>query len=268
MKLSYLLINVVLVAGGIFVYDEIKSPDPTQVHTDYTGGLTADAPDTPSDDRPAPMTSGGLRDRSDEALADRVAAMERLLSSLSARRAERADDGTGPLASNGGKLPELSATDFIDPDDPVYDEKTLQTIASYMDEINRRKQEERQRNRVASELDRLGLELSDAQQKSVVDETLAYQGKARDLLRQGFARDEDGRTARREAFKTLQDEYKNTINRLVPTAEAEKIANSRIARGMGFYSGRNTRIDGGNNGRTNRRSRGGNKGGKQPGGDR
>ncbi len=236
MKLSYLLINIVLVAGGIFVYDQIKSPDPAGT----TGGgydpLQADAPYDPE---PAPegagsMTSGGMRGSSDKAtiraLEDRLASLERLIS----RRTPPSSDGTP--APVGGKLPELAATDFIDPENPSFDEKTVQTIEAYVDEINRRKAIARQRERVGAELDRLGVELSDEQKKNVVDATLTYQDKARELLRQGWSRDEKGREARKEAFSSLQDEYATTINRLVPTSAAEKISSSRVARGMGFYN--------------------------------
>ncbi len=238
MKLSYLLINLVLVGGGIFAYDQLKADDRAPGRGGgYADPLTADAPfeGGADQDTPEPLrVETGMRGSHDKAtiraLEDRIASLERIISGL-----PRGGSDGKPLPA-GGKLPELAATDFIDPDNPAYDEKTIQTIEAYVDEINRRKAEQRQRDRVDGELNRLDLGLTEAQKKGVIDETIRFQAKARDLMRQQWSRDEEGRTQRREAFQNLQDEFKVTINRLVPTEAAEKISTSRIARGMGFYN--------------------------------
>ena len=248
MKLSYLLINVLLVGGGIVINDLMKSPERAPAAQDVYDPLRADdsATPEPTPRDGAPMTSGGMRGSADKAnlraLEDRIASLERTLSRLPR------GDGSGderPLPT-GGKLPELAATDFIDPVNPSYDEKTIQTLAAYVDEINRRKQLERQRERVDGELTRLGLELPEDQKRTVVDETLKFQDKSRDLLRQNWARDAAGAEALRQAFQGLQEEYVTTIKRLVPADAAEKITTSRIARGMGFYAGTESVVDGGN----------------------
>ncbi len=254
MKLSYLLINVVLVAGGIFAYDQLKSPEQARNPAPAYDPLRADDYDADPIERddPEPLrVEAGMRGSYDKAtvraLEDRIASLERKLARLP-RGGASTDDGT-PLPV-GGKLPELSTHDFIDPENPTFDEKTVQTLEAYVDEINRRKQEQRQRDRIGGEMDRLGIELTEEQKKNVIDQTLHYQTKARELLRQSWPRDEKGREDRRAAFEGLQEEYRTTINRLVPADAAEKISTSRVARGMGFYS----RGGGGGNARGPRRS--------------
>jgi hypothetical protein len=244
MKLSYLLINVVLVAGGIFAYDQLRSPEQARSQAPAYDPLRADDYDADAIERddPEPMRATGMQGSHDKAtvraLEDRIASLERKLARLP-RGGGSTDDGT-PLPV-GGKLPELSTHDFIDPDNPTFDEKTVQTLEAYVDEINRRKQEQRQRDRIGGEMERLGIELTEEQKKGVIDQTLLYQTKARELLRQAWPRDEKGREDRKQAFQGLQEEYKTTINRLVPADAAEKISTSRVARGIGFYGGGNAR---------------------------
>jgi len=241
MKLSNLLVNVLLVAVGIFVYDQIKTPDHAPAAGPAYEPLRADDPLTaddplradPAPRSGAPMTAGALQGSKDKAdvaaLEARIASLERVISRLPR-------SGTGqPTLPSGEKLPELSSTDVFDAANPSYDEKTLKTLDAYMEEITRRKQEQRQRDRVSTELTRLGLEFDKDVEKAIIDETLHFQEKSRELLRMSGSRDPAEREARRKTFLGLQEEYTATIKRLVPVDAAEKIVGSRIARGLGFY---------------------------------
>jgi len=240
MKLGpYLLINLVLVGGGLFLYDSLKGDQaPRTIESSEYDSLQADDVGEAPFERQAPvMLSGGGNDvlaRRVEQLEQTVADLRGLLASSQATSPSSATTG-GPAPT---ELPALASRDLLDEERPSYDEATLSSLRSYMDEITRRKNEERQRNRVTAELERQGLNLSEEQTKAVVDQTLLHQTKARDLLRQGgWPRDEKGREDRREAFKDLQGQYSSAIRTLVPSADAEKILNSRVSRGMGFFSG-------------------------------
>jgi hypothetical protein len=250
MKPSYLLLNVVLIAAGLFVYHTVVgAPEGApsaydHLESDHLGDLPADrAPD------PILLDSGA-----DAALArnnaNRIATLEGLLAVLKGRTGEGEAAADPAFASTGGSaMPSLSSGDLVDVEDPVFDERTLKSLAVYLDEINRRKMEARNKTRLENELTRLGVDLSDNQRESVVDATMAYQQKTRDLLKQGWSKDDAGKEQRKKAFGGLKDEYVTTLNTLVPAVEAEKISGSRMSRGYGGFTGggrRATRAGGGN----------------------
>ena len=254
MKPSYVLLNVVLVAGGLFLYHTFVAPAPqTPAPADYDPFETDDLADVP-DDLPDPVL---LDSGADDALmrrnAENIAELKRELAMLLARRSSSTGGSDEPFASaKDGSLPALSDLDQVDEDNPVFDERSLKSLELMIDEINRRKAEERNRTRLSGELDRLGVDLNDDQRASVVQATLDYQKKARVLLRQGWPKDEAGREARKDAFGKLKDEYVATVNTLVPASEAEKITSSRISRSYGtFFNNRR----GGGGGKNRNRNR-------------
>lgn len=241
----YLLINLIVVGGGLFLYDSLKGDSPARVSDSGAfDPLQADDVGQPPARDPADATPAMLSGGGPEALASRVGHLESILRDLRreiARTSASSSTGSGGAAlPAGGQLPSLASEDYVEGEEPTYNEKTLTTIESYMDEINRRKTEERQRNRVTAEIKRQGLDLTEGQTKDVVEITLAYQTKSRELVRKGWPRDETGRTGRKEAYKALQDEYSASIHELLPAADAEKIMESRIARGLGFFAGGST----------------------------
>ncbi len=253
MKPSYVILNVVLVAGGLFLYHTlVGAPQRAPAGGDYSHLEGDDLLDSPQD-LPDPVmldsgADGALSRRNAESIAD----LRREIATYLARRGTASGgDADQPLGSAGGALPALSDLDTVDGDDAVFDDRTLKTIEAYMDEINRRKAEARNRTRLDGELTRLGVELSDGQRASVIETTVGYQKKVRAVLQGSWGRDEAGRTARKEALGKLKDEYTAAIHTLVPTAEAEKITSSRIARSYGSFFGNNRR-GGANRERRNR----------------
>ena len=238
MKLSYILLNVLLVGGGILIYDTLKG-DPQSVSSGvgHYDPLRSD----PVEEEDAGESRVVLLDGGGEGIlakrnANRLDELEGQLASL----ARRAREGGGSDGTAGGAdVPPiaLEAPEVLDGVASGFDEPTLKSIEQYVDEINRRKMVERQRNRVEGEVTRLGLELNEAQTAAVVDLTLGYQEKARDLLRQTFSRDDKGREDRKQAYEQLRQEYTTSLNRLVPATEAEKITASRLSRGLGFSAG-------------------------------
>ncbi|MDF1702243.1 MAG: hypothetical protein P1V36_13895 [Planctomycetota bacterium] len=242
MKPSYVLLNVVLVAAGLFLYHTlVGAPAPAPTGGDYSHLEPDDLGEIPpGDDTPILLDSGA-----DQALsrrnAENIADLKRELALYLAKRRSAGTASDDPLASAGGTMPALSDLDQVDEDNPQFDERSLRSLETMLDEINRRKAEARNRTRLEGELTRLGVDLTDEQRGAVVEATVAYQGKARALLQQGWPRDEAGRASRKEAFGKLRDEYTATLGTLVPAAEAEKISSSRISRSYGSFFGNQRR---------------------------
>jgi hypothetical protein len=255
----YLLMNILLVGGGIFAYDALKG-EPAH------GGSGGSYDYASEPIGPSAGAGGDIRARNvDRRLDGLEAALKRIETRLAAGLAARpsaprdADPEGGEAVDPGGggsaTLPGFSGRDIVDTDNPVFDDETVKTLSAYMDEIARRKNEERQRKRIQAELDRIGVELDEALASRVVDESLAFQERARQLLTsQRFGRDEEGRAERQAAMAGIAEEYKATINRLVPSEQATLIIESRLGRGMGYFGagGSGVRRESRRGGRSNR----------------
>ena len=242
-----LLINLLSVGAGIFVYDQVREDDAGDVH--YTEHTTTIAD---SGDAPAPMLSGS------SASAARVDALEKELASLREAFARRHGREAGnAVASTDGDLTapiDLKPVEGADPETGeggIYDEKTLDTLKSYMEEIRRQDRQERAERGVMRQLERLDIDLTEAQQKAVVDATLTMQRKRGEMFRnvpRGDMSTEEGRQKFREEMQkagdVLREEYSTTVYSLVPAAEAEK-----IVEGMSTSRNRSTAMGfGGNRG--------------------
>jgi hypothetical protein len=238
MKLGpQLLITMLLVAGGIFIYETMRSDSAVggaaggyELRPDGVGGSRGPAAGTAQLD-------GGGETLLAEQNAGRLERLERRLATLQEELARLRRAPRGAAAAGGTGVPAMDPRDIVNADDPRFDDGTLATIAAYFDEINRRKTVERERLRIGTELDRKGIMLSETQKTAIVEQTMAYQDRAREALTSsGYPRDEAGRLERQQAFEALQAEYEATIRRLVPDEEkAGKILESRIARRVGFF---------------------------------
>jgi hypothetical protein len=242
-----LLITMLLVAGGIFIYDATRSGAPAA----GTGSGYELRPDgTGEAGEPAAEPTGGsetLLDGGAETMlarnnAGRIARLERSLTTLEealARLRRAPKSGAGAEAIDGGEsVPALDPRDIVNEENPHFDDATLATISAYFDEIHRRRSEERERMRIGIELDRQGVDLSETQKKAVINETVDYQERMRALLGRPYPPDEAGRTERQEALNDLKGDYEKTIRRIVPDEEkAQKVLESRTARRLGFTGG-------------------------------
>lgn len=234
----YLLVNVLVVGAGLLVYDTVRQDAPVPA---YLPGPSAGA-DVEAGSAPAGTPSVVISGADTEFLARRNKArldeLEAALAVLRRGSASGSEAGGSPSAGGPGAPAGQGALDLP----PVrtgeaaeFDERTLATLKTYMDEIRRREEEQRRRESVTQELARLDVQLSESQTDAVIDATLTYQDKARDLMRQGFERTEDGQARRREAFEGLRNEYVSVVHSLVPTAEAEKITSGRLGRSFGYF---------------------------------
>lgn len=229
---TYLLFTVPLVGGSLFLYDNLRATPRAPVEE---AGLTVPAPRGESAPESGPMLQ-----------ADPSAQIERLVrEALERQQRERPAVGrpgitVAPGESTPGTLPQVPSIDLPDapdgtPEGPAgtFDEKTLKTLGSYIAEIERREREERLTQMVNGQIDRLGVSLTDAQKKAVVETTLKYQKQVRDALRT-LPPGEQNRDARTKAVQDVRDQYSVAIYNIAPAAEAEKLVN---ALGQGWRGG-------------------------------
>lgn len=241
---TYLLLTVPLVGGSLYVYDSLRpsAPAPAE-NAAYSAPAAREPARAPAD---GPTLSGDPAAQVERQVERLVrTSLERWLEEQRARRA--AGDasvvpGTEP-GSPGGSTGSAPAIDLgADPlahaegAPGTYDERTLKVFRAYLDEAQRREREERMAEMVGANLDRLGVTLSEAQKKAVVDITVRYQNQRREAFR-GFPPGQDSRDGRQKAAQELQEAYSKAVYDAVPAAEAEKIVNALGAFRGGFDGG-------------------------------
>jgi hypothetical protein len=241
---TYLLLTVPLVGGSLYLYDSLRGPAPAQeappVATPPPREVVREVERPVLQGDPTSMTERQVRDL-----------IERLLAE---KRAEGAGT-TGVVPGTSGDAAPLPFAPPIDlggdPDSLTgpaaqFDEKTLTVFRAYLQEAQRLERVERQTQMVNSQLDALGVSLSQSQRQAVVDATVKHQQNVRDTFRQlpGGA---EARDARQKAVTELREAYNKTIYDLVPISEAEKIVKGMGGawRGDGGLPGMANRVGGG-----------------------
>jgi hypothetical protein len=226
---TYLMLTVPLVGGSLFLYDSVRSP--ARPAYDEVGDLRVPPPprETPKEEA-GPMLQ-----------ADPTAQIERIVRETVGRMLQERGGAGNPGAgtrtevvegTDGGamSLPQMPSidvpggSDALDGPNARYDEQTVKVLRSYMDEIQRREREERQVQMVTSQLDRLGVALTDSQRKGVIEATLKYQHSVRDALR-AVPPGQENREARTKVMQDVRDQYTKVLYDIAPAAEAEKIVN-------------------------------------------
>jgi hypothetical protein len=249
MKLgTFLLLDVLVVGGGILIYDAVRSERPEPKAPEVASiSRTGDAP-PPIESRPeSPIVlSGGgeaaLLARLDE-LGRRIAVLEQ---TRPAPRAPSTDETTpGGVPGGNVQYPEgadLSLPDIANPEDPRFDPVVLARFRAYVEKVEQMRRDERAAEFVGNQIDRLGLSLTAPQKEQIVAATLKYQAQARETFR-NMPRGDPGREERQRAFTELRDQYSKTVNSVVGSADAEKIVASLARWGGGFGDdGRNPRV--------------------------
>lgn len=222
---TYLMLTVPLVGGSLFVYDQVKG-DTRPKAADSAPDLVAPPPRTEARREEGPTLTADptlqveriVRETFEKLMRERVGA------------APAGESGTTTEVTGAGSipLPDVPAIDIPEGggDTPAgtFDERTVKVLRAYMDEIQRREREERATQQVENQLDRLGVQLNDAQRKGVIDATLAHQRQVRDTLR-AIPPGQQSRDARQKAVTEVREQYTRTIQNLVPSPEADKIIN-------------------------------------------
>ncbi len=243
--LPYLLINLVMVGGGIAAYDHLKADDASP-HAD-TGGM--DEIDLQQvEDRIVDRLNSGNQPMlrasgTDPKLVARIAALEKQLGSASVVESAGDAGGSTTTASNGEGLamPSLSEGSDVEPSD---DE--VKRFRKIMERAEQQRREEREAERMDQMLARLEINLDAGQKKKLMGAQRDYRRKVGETMREAF-RGGGGREAAREAMDGLREEYQTVLVEFMSVGDAQKIVEA--GGGMrGMMRGR----DGGGAGRRGR----------------
>ncbi len=217
MNVLQLVLTLVLVAGGLFVYDTFVAdrspPAPTE-------SLRVDTPAAPP---PAttpvePPMRVELQGAGVEALVRRVEALEARAEELAAAASRRATPGEG----GAGIPPGFRVEDVVDVEEPIFDERELAWFRAMKDEVDRQQRQERFERMISNQLERTGVSLTDEQREGVLKATLDYRQSITARYRQeGFSK--QPAEVRNEALSQLRADYEQSLYMLVPAAEADKI---------------------------------------------
>ena len=241
---TYLLLTVPLVGGSLFVYDSVKG-------TPQAAGTDVCPVCAPPSRTPAPATPAGPVLQGDPAAQNERIIRETVERMVREMVAKSGASGTGVVAagSDGGLTPQQPinlGTDAASVEGPNarFDENTLKVFRAYLEEAQRQEREEREVKQIGDTLERLGVAITDAQRKAVIDTTLRYQKQRRETFK-NLTPGPESKDARQQAGKDLRDAYSKAIYDIVPAAEAEKIVNGI----GGFFRGPDGGVAGGFPGR-------------------
>lgn len=221
MKLSQLALTVVLVAGGIFVYDALGVRDAAEV-----------IPEIVRVEQPAPVRDEGemppfavLEGRGDEIWRSDI---ERRLEHLEvepavAGRTEEAASESGVPGTAAVEGEEAEALDENgNPRPRRFTPRDVATFRALLETVERQRREEKTRRQMHDGLKKIGVELNDVQANQVVDLTLklyrGFQAKTRSLPRSEANRDQ-----RLAVFNQLKEDYADELYGMIPPAEADRI---------------------------------------------
>lgn len=232
--LPILLMNVVLVTGGIVIYDQIRSdaPETTYVTNDKGPDLLPPGPEAGRPGDPPPL----LRAQGvDPRLLARLEALEKRLNVEPAGPADTPTEGETE-APGGMAAPELP----IDEEKPSED--SVRRFKRMMEAAQQMQRDERERERLQRTLERLELNLSEEQTDKLFSATREYRRKIGDVWRTAFRGNQGGdreqmREAARQGMETVREEFAVTINKFLPTGDAQKIVENAGQLGMRGFGG-------------------------------
>lgn len=206
-----LLLNLLVVGGGILLYDSLTRSDAASVH----GPLEGDAAPASA---PAGLT-GSTGAKLAHSSEERIRGIESAIAGLQAE-IERLRSGKGAAASE--------ALDSLAP--VQIDEKTLRWMTAYRRAILEREGEARMRARMAVEFERKGVTLPADQMAAVVRETMTFLDRARELARPPRDTSPEGQAEFERAARELRNEYELALTRIAPADQVERILETRMGR--------------------------------------
>jgi len=225
MRLSQVLLTVVLVAGGIFVYDALLARPPEEAPP---ADLHAASPPA-AEPAPALPPFAVLEGRGDDLWR---ADVERRLAELERR-------GNGATTTEAGSLDEpASSSDAPDEEAPADGESaedgaparerrpvTHEEVARFralLEAVERQRREEDVRRKMREGLKKIGVELTEPQTKSVVDLTLRFYRGVQQKL-QTIPQGEETRDQRLALYQQMKRDYADELYGIIPAAEADRI---------------------------------------------
>jgi hypothetical protein len=233
---TVLVLNLLFVAGGIFVYDALvrgdgrcSEPAPVQ-----------EAPQEIAREEPVAAPQPVLQGAGMETLARRIAALE---ATLAARPAPATVAGVVPDSRGDRESPALTGTGGTDgassgtiggevlaPSPSAFEPQRLADFRAMLDVVEKQRQEERRIEAVKNQLQRLEVQLTPDQERAVIAEISKFREKLADTFR-GPNRDGD-RTERESQYQQLVQEHEQALLRIAPANEVQK-----IVAGMGRIGG-------------------------------
>ena len=243
---TYLMLNVLLVGGGILIYDTVRvERHETSRSADVASieHATDPAASSASAESPIVLAGGG-----EAAVLAQFQEFNRRIAILEqARRGTPGGASAGTAhgtsaggASDGGGVADpgegLSLPDIGDPNDPRFDPVILERFRVYKDKVEQMEREKRAIEFANTRIEGLRLNLSSAQQEAVVAATVKYESQVRDTVR-SLPRGARGPEERQKAVGELKEQYTKTIASIVPAGDAEKIVNSVTGIGGGGDQG-------------------------------
>jgi hypothetical protein len=224
MKLGIVALQVALTGGGILVYDMVRRPDAAvPAHDAAPAPREISRTDEPRSEQPV-LSGPGLEDA-----FRRIAALEARAPTASPSSRSTSvvpgDDGDAADGETGTPLdPELSGiVDVGDPTAPRFDERTIRQFRALLDEAERRRSEERRREAIKGQLDRLELRLTPEQTDAVITTTMKFREKAVETFRDMGRGDPAERERRAAMREDLRQELGRSLEAIVPSADAQKI---------------------------------------------
>ncbi len=227
--LPLLLINASLVAGGIVIYDQVRSDGPSTTY--HEGGVDAVAM-AELTDRIAALEGGSPTLKASGTNPQILARLEALEKSGAVSVATNesasdtvADGGTAGSGTPGGgmALPDIEEGEAPSADDV----RRFRKLQEASDQLRR---DERDRERLLATLKELEITLDPKQTNKFISAQRDYRGKIGEMWRKAFsggraqgADREAMRETARAGMETLREDFSVTINKFIPSADAQKI---------------------------------------------
>ena len=228
MKLSQLALTLVLVAGGIFVYDafvvrEAPEPGPAPLREEP-------APPTEAEPAPFPILEGRGDDIWRADIERRIEELEHSAPTTAGTTRAGESPTPGLPAAEDGDPDESETTEGEDaPRSRRFTPRDVATFRALLETVERQRREEKTRRQMLDGLKKIGVELDPTQADQVVDLTLklyrGFQAKTRSI-----PKDEQGRDQRLAVFNELKRDYEDELYGMIPPGEADRIMEAINAR--------------------------------------
>jgi hypothetical protein len=181
----------------------------------------------------------------------RMKAMEEQISVLSAASAAGGTTGSAPTVASGtnpGATGTPGSGDGTAPlvpgnsTDVPFTEEQITQARRLLDEVDKRKTDEQQSERLRNGLERIGVSLSANEFNSLRKLDQSYRKQMTDIWRNGFGRTDDERRVATEKQEALKLSWENDLRNIVSGASADKIIEN--AGRFGFPGFAPRRVDG------------------------
>jgi hypothetical protein len=226
--LPYVVLNVFLVAAGIFVYDQLRNDGPAPaapagVQPVDLGGIEARLAALEAQREPLLRAQG-----SDASLLQRLEALE--------GRFEAARPASAPGAdAEDPERPSPTPAASASKDDPT--PEAVARFRKLQEYVNREERARVQRGRIMARIAKLGIRLTAKQQERLVQAYVAFQPRVSEIWGEAKTRAMDDRdevdwpTVIAETTVVIQQEFTQQVSSFITAPDAEAIAGALYARG-------------------------------------